>query len=116
RGIDLDTMAAAGTGPTDAHPAAPVLQATGVRKRFKDTDAVGGIDLVVHPGERVGLLGPNGAGKTTTLLMLLGALTPHQGELPVMHQRFPRHRSQAMEGVAFLPAYLPLPHPLQLTH
>ena len=57
----------------------PVLEARGLRKRFKNVEAVRGVDVIVHRGERVGLLGPNGAGKTTTLLMLLGAITPDSG-------------------------------------
>jgi daunorubicin resistance ABC transporter ATP-binding subunit len=47
-----------------------VLEARGLRKRFKDVQAVDHVDLIVQPGERVGLLGPNGAGKTTTVRIL----------------------------------------------
>jgi len=32
-------------------------------------------------GDRIGLIGPNGAGKTTLLRMLLGELTPDEGEI-----------------------------------
>ena len=56
-----------------------LLEARQLRKAYKGTIAVDGIDLRVSAGERVGLLGPNGAGKTTTLLMLLGAITPDSG-------------------------------------
>jgi cobalt/nickel transport system ATP-binding protein len=42
-----------------------------------------GVDLHVHPGERVALLGPNGAGKTTLVLHLNGILTPGAGSVTV---------------------------------
>jgi ABC-2 type transport system ATP-binding protein len=66
-----------------------VLEARSLRKRFKEIEAVKGIDVLVAPGERVGLLGPNGAGKTTTLLMLLGAITPDEGTITIAGRQLP---------------------------
>jgi ABC-2 type transport system ATP-binding protein len=91
-----------------------VLEARRLEKRYKDVDAVRGIDVLVAPGERVGLLGPNGAGKTTTLLMLLGAVTPDGGEITIAGFRLPRDRSKAMEHVGFAAGYLPLPERLKV--
>ena len=45
--------------------------------------ALFGVDLHVHPGERVALLGPNGAGKTTLVLHLNGVLRPGHGSVTV---------------------------------
>ncbi|GAB3992561.1 energy-coupling factor ABC transporter ATP-binding protein [Nocardioides marmoraquaticus] len=45
--------------------------------------ALAGVDLHVHPGERVALLGPNGAGKTTLVLHLNGILEPTAGSVHV---------------------------------
>src|SRR5215218_6826957 len=42
----------------------------GLVKRFKQVEAVAGIDLDVRPGETFGFLGPNGAGKSTTIKIL----------------------------------------------
>jgi ABC-2 type transport system ATP-binding protein len=91
-----------------------VLEARALRKRYKDVEAVRGIDVLVAPGERVGLLGPNGAGKTTTLLMLLGAVLPDEGTITVAGHSLPRHRSEAMEQVGFAAGYLPLPDRLKV--
>src|SRR4051812_11968510 len=91
-----------------------VLEARALRKRFKDIQAVDGVGLTVHAGERVGLLGPNGAGKTTTLLMLLGAITPDEGSIEIMGHRLPKGRSKAMESVGFAAGYLPLPDRLKV--
>lgn len=43
----------------------PVLEATGIVRRFGGLVAVAGVDIHVDPGEMVGLIGPNGSGKTT---------------------------------------------------
>ena len=91
-----------------------MLRAEGLVKRFKRVEAVQGIDLTVHAGERVALLGPNGAGKTTTLLMLLGAITPDAGTIEIEGHRLPKGRSRAMEHVGFAAGYLPLPDHLRV--
>jgi ABC-2 type transport system ATP-binding protein len=48
------------------------LRASGIVKRFEETCALDGVDLVVQEGQVRGLLGPNGAGKTTLLRILFG--------------------------------------------
>jgi ABC-2 type transport system ATP-binding protein len=55
-----------------------------VNRKYKDVDAVRGIDLTVEQGEFVAFLGPNGAGKTTTLKLLSGVITPSSGTARVM--------------------------------
>src|SRR5436190_9411982 len=52
-------------------------------RRFKDVDAVNGIDLRIDPGEIYGFLGPNGAGKSTTVHMLVTLLPPTSGRATV---------------------------------
>ncbi len=91
-----------------------VLEARGLRKRYKDVQAVDGVDLTVAAGERVALLGPNGAGKTTTLLMLLGAVLPDEGTVEIVGHRLPKQRSAAMSEVGFVAGYLPLPDRLRV--
>jgi len=49
-------------------------------KRFGKNVAVNRVSLTVSAGEVVGLVGANGAGKTTLIRMLLGLLTPDEGE------------------------------------
>jgi len=41
---------------------------------------VRGVTLAVRPGEIVTLIGPNGSGKTTTAKLVLGVLSPQEGE------------------------------------
>jgi ABC-2 type transport system ATP-binding protein len=92
----------------------PVLVARGLKKAFRRTTAVAGVDLDVREGERVALLGANGTGKTTTLLMLLGAITPDEGTIDVLGHRLPHGRGPAMQQVGFSAGYLPLPDRLRV--
>ncbi|WP_295854816.1 ATP-binding cassette domain-containing protein [uncultured Xylophilus sp.] len=60
---------------------APLLQATGLTKRYGDTTVVDRLSLAIAPGECLGVIGPNGAGKTTTIRMLLGLVAPDAGRI-----------------------------------
>jgi ABC-2 type transport system ATP-binding protein len=59
------------------------ISAAGLVRRFKDVEAVAGIDLEIRPGEIYGFLGPNGAGKSTTVHMLTTLLPPTSGRATV---------------------------------
>jgi len=62
----------------------PVLDLRGVAYRYPGShQALYGVDLHVHAGERVALLGPNGAGKTTLVLHLNGILRAGAGTVEV---------------------------------
>ncbi|MBQ9513413.1 MAG: ATP-binding cassette domain-containing protein [Clostridia bacterium] len=50
-----------------------------LRKEYKDTVAVKGLDLEIEEGELFSLLGVNGAGKTTTIKMLATLTKPTSG-------------------------------------
>lgn len=55
-----------------------------VAPRYRDVEAVAGIDLHIEPGELLAFIGPNGAGKSTTIKMLTGILYPTSGEAQVL--------------------------------
>ncbi len=81
------------------------LHARGLCKQYKGRQVVRSVDLEVSSGEVIGLLGPNGAGKTTSFYMVVGLVSPDQGQvflddfeltgLP-MYQR-------ARAGISYLP-------------
>jgi ABC-2 type transport system ATP-binding protein len=63
----------------------PVLDVRGLAFAYPDGhQALHGVDLHVHQGERVALLGPNGAGKTTTVEMCEGFVRPDAGTVRVL--------------------------------
>ena len=53
-------------------PPVSAIRTEHLSKRYGETLALDGLDLVVGEGEVYGYLGPNGAGKTTTIRLLLG--------------------------------------------
>jgi ABC-type branched-subunit amino acid transport system ATPase component len=59
----------------------PILEVTGLSKRFGGLPAVDGVDLDVASGEVFAIIGPNGAGKSTLLKMISGLLTPSAGSV-----------------------------------
>ncbi len=61
----------------------PVVEATGLSKRFGPVVALRGIDLQVPRGSLLAVLGPNGAGKSTLLRLLAGLARPSAGTLRV---------------------------------
>jgi branched-chain amino acid transport system permease protein len=59
----------------------PILQATGLTKRYGGLVANSDIDFTVNHGERRGVIGPNGAGKTTFFKMLTCEVAPTSGTI-----------------------------------
>jgi ABC-2 type transport system ATP-binding protein len=62
-----------------AASSSPIIQASGLTKRFGKLAAVTDLTLSVDAGQVFGFLGPNGAGKTTTIRMLTGLVRPTSG-------------------------------------
>ncbi|MEU5598818.1 sugar ABC transporter ATP-binding protein [Streptomyces sp. NPDC020298] len=57
----------------------PVVEATGVVKRFGPTVALDGARITIRPGETHALVGRNGAGKSTLVSVLTGLQSPDEG-------------------------------------
>jgi ABC-2 type transport system ATP-binding protein len=84
------------------------IEARGLRKAFKTTTALDGINLHVEEGRILGLIGPNGAGKTTALNAILG-LTPYEGDLKVLGRDPWKSREELMREVCFIADVAVLP-------
>jgi len=72
-------MAARHAAPTDFK--GPILQATGLTKRYGGVVANADIDFTVNQGELRGIIGPNGAGKSTFFKMLTCEVPPSSGKI-----------------------------------
>ncbi len=56
---------------------------SGVRKAYRSTVALDGVDMAIPRGVVTGLVGPNGAGKTTSILLISTLLARDAGEVEV---------------------------------
>ena len=60
-----------------------VIEANELRKSYKGSPALNGLNLAVRAGSVYGFLGRNGASKTTTIKLLMGLLRADSGEARV---------------------------------
>lgn len=80
----------------------PVIEATGLTKRFGDFTAAHDITFAIPRGQIFGLLGPNGAGKSTTFKMLCGLLKPTAGEGRVAGFDLRRNTAEARNRLGYM--------------
>jgi ABC-type branched-subunit amino acid transport system ATPase component len=59
----------------------PLLEASGLVKRYGGLVAIDHVDLTLAPGAITGVIGPNGAGKSTLIGLIGGALAPTAGSI-----------------------------------
>ncbi|WP_020654735.1 sugar ABC transporter ATP-binding protein [Massilia niastensis] len=70
----LDAAPTSGAG-------APVLQLSGISKRFNGIHALNGVNLTIRAGQVMALVGENGAGKSTMVKTLTGIHRPDEGSI-----------------------------------
>ncbi len=69
------------TSDTTEHTTQPLLNLSGVTKRFGGLTAVQDVNLQIQPREIVSVIGPNGAGKTTVFNLITGIYRPTSGSI-----------------------------------
>jgi branched-chain amino acid transport system ATP-binding protein len=60
---------------------APLLEVSGLVKRYGGLLAIDHVDLTLRPGTITGVIAPNGAGKSTLIGLIGGALAPSEGSI-----------------------------------
>lgn len=81
-----------------------LLKVSEIHKAYKKRKVVSGVSFQVESGQVVGLLGPNGAGKTTSFYMVVGIVSPDQGEVlldDLVITKLPMYR-RARVGLSYL--------------
>lgn len=58
-----------------------VIEAKHITQAYDGRVLLDDVSATIMRGDRVGIIGPNGAGKSTLLKILLGELSPQQGEV-----------------------------------
>jgi heme ABC exporter ATP-binding subunit CcmA len=76
----------------------PLIEATGLEKRFGAVPALSDLDLRVNAGCVLAILGPNGAGKSTLLRVIAGLARPTRGSLRVGSGDEDRRRARRRIG------------------
>lgn len=61
----------------------PIVQFNGVHKSFDGVNVLNGVDLSIHPSEKIALIGPSGSGKTTLIRLLMTLENPTAGSILV---------------------------------
>jgi ABC-2 type transport system ATP-binding protein len=84
-----------------------VLAAQGLEKKFRNCEALRGVDLSIPAGQIVGLLGPNASGKTTLLKIAAGLLQPTAGHISYCGNTAPG--TEARKTIGFCPDAMTFP-------
>jgi len=79
-----------------------IIEIRNLRKHYRRTLAVDGMNLDVPEGAVTAFLGPNGAGKTTTIKCLLNMLTPDEGTVKVLGQDSRRMGMEAFRQIGYV--------------
>ena len=76
-----------------------MIEVKNLTKRYGNHLAVDHLNFTVESGKIFGFLGPNGAGKTTTIRMLVGLISPNEGEIVVCGKSVLSEKEQALKNV-----------------
>ncbi|ACL19729.1 ABC-2 type transport system ATP-binding protein [Desulfitobacterium sp. LBE] len=76
------------------------IEVKGLRKSFKDTEVLKGVDFEVRRGEIFALLGPNGAGKTTVVNILSTLLKSEVGTASICGFDVARQPGKVRENIS----------------
>ena len=86
------------------------IQVKNLTKKFKNNLAVNKINFGIEKNKTVGLLGPNGCGKTTSIGMMLGLITPSEGEIIIDNKNLGKtDRVSFLSKMNFASPYVELP-------
>lgn len=79
-----------------------IIDVKDLKKTYKKTDAVKGINFEVEEGEIFGFLGPNGAGKSTTINMICTMLAPSAGSIIINGFDVKKDKNKVRESIGII--------------
>ncbi len=89
------------------------IQIKNLSKVYQKFLAVNKINFQIEKNKTVGLLGPNGCGKTTTIGMMLGLVSPSEGEILIDNKNVNSFkRDEILKRFNFASPYVELPKKL----
>ena len=89
------------------------IEIKNLSKVYNEYLAVDKINFKIEKNETIGMLGPNGCGKTTTIGMILGLVSPSEGEIYIENKNMNSFsRDQMLKRFNFASPYIELPKKL----
>ena len=89
-----------------------------VSLNFVERQIFSQIGLQINPGDRIGLVGPNGSGKTTLLRIIMGEITPDEGEIKIARNSrvgyLPQDVQETVSGTLLQSVLSAVPHRREL--
>ncbi|MEZ6095564.1 MAG: ABC transporter ATP-binding protein [Pirellulaceae bacterium] len=81
-----------------------MIETVELTKRYGEFEALSSCSFSIAAGEVYGLLGPNGAGKSTLIRLLMGFLSPSNGQARIGGHDVTRERLATHRLVSYLPS------------
>ena len=89
------------------------LEVKNLSKKFNNIFAVNNISFIINKNSTMGLLGPNGCGKTTSIGMMLGLISPSEGEILINGVKINTSNNiEILSKLNFASPYIELPKKL----
>lgn len=89
-------------------PRPPALRLRGLKKAYRNTAVLKGMDLVAQPGEVVAFIGPNGSGKSTAMRIIAGLTAPDEGTVEIAGFDTHRQPLEAKRELGYAPQEMAL--------
>ena len=80
-----------------------MLKIHGLSKKFKNFQALNGLEMEIEEGALYGFVGPNGAGKTTAIRIITGLLLPDEGSVEIGGKDALRYREEVKNDFGYVP-------------
>ena len=85
------------------------IRTKNLSKTYDNKTVVSNVSINLPYGGIFGVLGKNGAGKTTFLAMLMGLITPSEGEIFIIDKSLKFHKYEILKNINFQSPYIDLP-------
>ena len=76
-----------------------VISITGLYKAFDDLEVLKGINFNLFKGENIAVLGKSGTGKSVLIKIIIGLLTPDEGEVIVLGQEVATLKGKELDAL-----------------
>ena len=85
------------------------IRTKNLSKTYDNKTVISNVSINLPYGGIFGVLGKNGAGKTTFLAMLMGLITPSEGEIFIFDKSLKFHKYEILKNINFQSPYIDLP-------